>query len=103
MSITYTSPHHSPEDPGGLIRETLNLGADFPGPAADILLSWSLRLADDLPPHVAAGRLLERYGLSDAPLPPGPCGELVSLLSQAAVEPAPRPARRRGGWRSRRN
>ena len=103
MTITYTSPHHSPEDPGGLIREVLNLGADFPGPAADILVSWSLRLADDLPPHVAARRVLERYGIADTPLPPGACGELVGMLRKAAEEPASPPPRRRGGWQGRRN
>ncbi|MEO1192360.1 MAG: hypothetical protein AAFY02_11425 [Pseudomonadota bacterium] len=103
MSVTYTSPHHSEEDPGGLIREVLNLGDAFPGPAADILLSWSLRLDDSLPAAEAARRLLERYDLQAGEPPAGACGELVVLLRQAAEAPPPASGRRRGGWRSRRH
>ncbi len=103
MSITYVSRYHCPEDPGGLVRETLNLGDDFPGPAHDVLLSWSLRLDEGLAPHVAARRLLKRYDLLREPLPSGACGELVRLLQQAAKEPTERPARRRGGRDGRRN
>ncbi|GAB5468125.1 MAG: hypothetical protein Kilf2KO_11550 [Rhodospirillales bacterium] len=103
MAVRYTSPHHSEEDPGGLVREVLELGADFPGPAADIFLSWSLRLADDVPAAVAAERLLERYGLRETPRPSGACGELVALLLQAAEGTGNTPNRRRGGWRAKRN
>lgn len=103
MTIKYVSPHDSPDDPGGLIREALDLGADFPGPAEDLLLSWSLRLADDQPPAAAARSLLRRYGHEAGPLPPGAAGRLVALLRQAAQEPPDGPTRRRGGWRARRS
>lgn len=103
MGITYTSPLHCPEDPGGLVQETLNLGDDFPGPAEDILVSWSLRLDDGLAPQVAAQKLLTRLELLEGPLPAGACGRLVTLLRQATLHSGGRPSRRRGGWRSRRN
>ncbi len=103
MSITYTSPLHCPEDPGGLVQETLNLGDDFPGPAEDILVSWSLRLDEGLSPQAASQRLLHRLGLAEGPLPAGACGRLVELLRQATRNSGERPSRRRGGWRSRRN
>ncbi len=103
MAVTYTSRFHCPEDPGGLVQETLAMGSAFPGPAEDVLVSWSLRLDEDLPPARAASRLLERLDLSDGPLPEGACGRLVALLRQAAVEPDEKAARRRGGRRGRRN
>ncbi len=103
MSIIYTSPHHCPEDPGGLVRETLDLGAGFPGPAEDVLVSWSLRLEDGLTPQAASTRLLKRLGLIAGPLPEGACGHLVELLRQATKDTPKTPSRRRGGWRSRRN
>lgn len=87
MGITYTSPHHSKDDPGGLIRETLDMGADFPGPARDALLSWILRLGDDADAAVAAKTLLARYGYAEGPVPDGACGELVMLLRETATYP----------------
>ena len=114
MAVTYTSKHHSPEDPGGIIREVLNLGAEFTGPAHDVLLGWTLRLGDEIDPAVAARTLLERYGYADAPPPEGACGQLIKLLRETASYPQgrldahlcrPEPAHRRprrGGWRSRR-
>lgn len=104
MAVTYKSPYHCPEDPGGLVQETLAMGSGFPGPAEDILLSWSLRLAEGLAPQTAAQRLLERIGLEQGPPPDGACGQLVTLLRQAAEAGPSRPGpRRRGGWRARRN
>jgi len=102
MAVTYTSPHHSREDPGGLIREALDLGAEFRGPAEDLLLGWSLRLPDDLSPALAARRLLERYRIDEMSLSEGPCQRLAALLRETATAQEIRPARRRGGWRSRR-
>jgi hypothetical protein len=32
MATKYLSPHHSPDDPGGVIREVLLMGPEFPGP-----------------------------------------------------------------------
>lgn len=102
MAVRYVSRHHSPEDPGGLIAEALALGADFPGPAEDLLLAWSLRLAEDLPAQEAARRLIERHGLAAAALP-GAAGRLVELLRQAAAADPAASGRRRGGWRGRRS
>lgn len=87
MPVTYTSPHHSEEDPGGLIRETLEMGADFPGPARDALLSWMLRLGDGVDAAATAQTLLARYGYAEGPPPEGACGELVALLRETAKYP----------------
>ena len=102
MAVRYVSRHHSPEDPGGLIAEALTLGADFPGPAEDLLLAWSLRLAEDLPAQEAARRLIERHALATAALP-GAAGRLVELLRQTAASDPEARGRRRGGWRGRRS
>lgn len=102
MAVTYTSPHHSPEDPGGLIGEALGLGEAFRGPAEDLLLSWTLRLPDELPVALAARRLIERYGLERREPPDGPAGRLVVLLQEAANTREGLRPRRRGGWRGRR-
>jgi hypothetical protein len=102
MAVRYTSQFHSAEDPGGLIGEALSLGADFPGPAEDLLLAWSLRLADNLPAPEAARRLLERYSVGSATLP-GAAGRLVELLRQTAATDPQAAGRRRGGWRGRRS
>lgn len=104
MNVKYVSPYDSPEDPGGLIREVLELGPEFPGPAEDVLLSWSLRLGEGQEAAAAARTLLQRYGIENAPLPEGACGRLVLLLRQAASGERPEHAgRRRGGWRGRRS
>ena len=42
MATKYLSPHHSPDDPGGVIREVLLMGPEFPGPAEDAMLAWEL-------------------------------------------------------------
>ncbi len=102
--IKYVSKNQSedtPDDPGGLIKEVLNMGAEFPGPAQDILLAWMLRLGDEHDAAAAAGRLIETYGLGDGPPPEGACGELVALLKQTAESPPEHLSgrRRRGGWR----
>lgn len=102
MAVRYVSGHHAPDDPGGLIAEALALGADFPGPAEDLLLAWSLRLADDLPAQEAAKQLIERLGLANA-TPAGAAGRLVELLRQTAAADGTKSGRRRGGWRGRRS
>ncbi|HEX9769124.1 MAG TPA: hypothetical protein VGA50_08110 [Kiloniellales bacterium] len=103
MATKYLSPHHSPDDPGGVIREVLLMGPEFPGPAEDVMLAWTLRLGPDLDPTDAAKRLLAAYELTDGPLPEGACGKLVDLLRQtagsgdlAASRPNRRGGRRRG-------
>ncbi len=101
MAIKFVSPHHSPDDPGGLIKEVINMGADFPGPAEDVMLTWTLRLDLERDPAEAATRLLSAYGLTDGAAPEGACGRLVDLLRQAAASEgvAPRAPRRRRGRR----
>lgn len=108
MPIRYLSEHDSPDDPGGLIREVLNLGEDFPGPAEDVMLAWVLRLGQDRDPAQAAQRLIADYRLAEEPLPGGACGRLVEMLKETADYPAQRMTRhmckprRRGGWRRNR-
>jgi hypothetical protein len=99
MATKYLSPHHSPDDPGGVIREILLMGPEFPGPAEDVILAWTLRLGVDREPADAAKNLLETYELAEGPLPEGACGKLVGLLRQAANSrdhPSGKPVRRRG-------
>jgi hypothetical protein len=101
MVTRYLSPHHSPDDPGGVIREVLLMGPEFPGPAEDVMLAWTLRLGPDLDPADAAKRLLAAYELSEGPLPDGACGKLVDLLRQPADSGGRATGRpvRRGGRR----
>ncbi len=97
MATRYLSPHHSPDDPGGVIKEVLLMGPEFPGPAEDVMLAWTLRLGTDRDPAGAAERLLEAYGVAQGPLPEGACGKLVDLLRQAAAShgtPICKPKRR---------
>ncbi len=99
MVTKYLSPHHSPDDPGGVIREVLLMGPEFPGPAEDVILAWTLRLSVDRDPADAAKGLLATYELAEGPLPDGACGKLVDLLRQAASSgdlAANRPVRRGG-------
>lgn len=105
MVTKYLSPHHSPDDPGGVIREVLLMGPEFPGPAEDVMLAWTLRLGPDRDPADAAVRLLAAYELAEGPLPEGACGKLVDLLRQAASsrgDATPRPVRRGGRRRGQR-
>jgi hypothetical protein len=84
-----------PEDPVGLIGQALAMGADFPGPAEDVLLSWMLKLDPAVDPIAAAATLLEHHGLAEGELPPGESGRLVRLLRETA-RCAPGAAGRRG-------
>ena len=102
MAIKYDSAHHSPEDPGGLVKQALDMGAEFPGPAEDILLAWMLRLGGEGAAPAAAARLLVAYGIAEGPPPPGPVGRLVALLRETAASPLCAPRRRGGAARNRR-
>ena len=106
MATKYLSPHHSPDDPGGVIREILLMGPEFPGPASDVILAWTLRLGTDRDPALAAKQLLATYDLTEGPLPEGACGEVVDLLRQAAAsdgQPVTQPQRRGRRRRERDN
>ncbi len=99
MATKYLSPHHSPDDPGGVIREVLLMGPEFPGPAEDVIVAWTLRLGVDRDPADSAKRLLATYELAEGPLPDGACGKLDDLLRRAASSrdlAAGRPVRRGG-------
>ena len=102
MTIRYLSKHHSEDDPSGLIREVLNMGEAFPGPAEDILLSWTLKLGTTADPAHHAKRLLEAYEIAEGPVPDDPRGRLIGLLRETAQfspekvqRGAHRPSRRR--------
>ena len=101
MAVRYMARYHSEDDPGGLIREVVELGPAFPGPAGDVLLSWLLRLEDGNDPAEVAGRLLRDYGIAEGELPEGACGELIGLLREVAQYGPERLERtvRRGGRR----
>jgi hypothetical protein len=86
MPITYTSPHHSAEDPSGLIHDVMALGEDFSGSAREVLFSWVMKLDASVDPALAAGALIERYGLNE-PAPRSPEGrELIALLQETATQ-----------------
>lgn len=102
MAVKYDSAHDSPEDPGGLIRQALDMGAAFPGPAEDILLAWMLRLGGERAAPAAAAHLIATYGIAEGPLPEGPLGRLVALLRETATSPICAPRRRGGSARKRR-
>ncbi|MGO1118578.1 hypothetical protein ACTL6U_07735 [Rhodovibrionaceae bacterium A322] len=103
MAVTYTSPHSSPQDPGGLIYQAIEMGDDFPGPAEDLLLSWTLRLGLTTDSRQAAATLLEKYDLQDRVLGDSPCDRLIHLLRETANAKPKRRGGRQGGWRSKRS
>ncbi|WP_022729944.1 hypothetical protein [Fodinicurvata sediminis] len=102
--VQYLSSHHSADDPGGLIGQALEMGETFPGPAEDLLLSWSLRLDD---PATAARNLIAQHGLREQAAPEDPTQKLsahqrlVALLHETARSGQTGTARRRGGRRAR--
>src|SRR5262245_11525874 len=63
MPADTTAKRGPPFDPQLLIRQVLDMGADFPGPAEDILLSWILSLDRTVDPAAAAQQLIDAYGL----------------------------------------
>ena len=101
MAIKYDSAHHSPEDPGRLVKQALDMGADFPGPAEDILLAWMLRLGEERGAQAAAAHLLIAYGIAEGEVPETPVGRLIALLRETASSPQCAPRRRGGAGRSR--
>ena len=107
MVIKYATRYHSDDDPGGLIREVVEMGDDFPGPAKDIILSWVIRLEPGRDAAEAAGNILRDYGLADQPDPAGACGEVVAMVREIALYGPERlrsisPASPRHGRRNRR-
>lgn len=90
-----------PHDPNLLIEQVLEMGAEFAGPAEDVVFSWLLSLAQDLDPAVAANLLLDEHNLRRGAPPPGPVGRVWTLLRETAEFPDSRlrAAPRRGARR----
>jgi hypothetical protein len=88
-----------PHDPDLLIAQVLEMGAEFVGPAEDIIFSWLITLAPDVDPAAAANTLLDDHKLRDGPVPAGAIGRVWTLLRETAEYPDSRlrssaPARR---------
>ena len=90
------------QDPKRLIEQAFEMGAEFPGPAEDVLLSWVLSLPPDADAPGFAAVLAKRYrsGASDLAAT-HPLRRLLTLLEQTATAGAARAGGRRGGRRGR--
>ncbi|WP_119302985.1 hypothetical protein [Dongia deserti] len=89
-------------DPKRLIEQAFAMGAEFPGPAEDLLLSWMLSLPADANAPAIAAVLAERHRAQVADLEDRhPVRRLLTLLEQTATAGAARPQGRRGGRRGR--
>jgi hypothetical protein len=94
-----SEPHH---DPKRLIEQAFEMGAEFPGPAEDLLLSWILSLPADADAPAIAAQLAERHRTQVAGLEEKhPVRRLLTLLEQTAAAGAARAQGRRGGRRSK--
>lgn len=96
MTIKYHGVYDSPEDPQGIIKMSLEMGEEFPGPAQDVLLAWTLRLGVDADVPAAARKLLEDYRVAEMARANEQHGKLIDLLKETA-EGRKIQARRRGG------
>jgi hypothetical protein len=88
-----------PHDPDLLIAQVLEMGAEFAGPAEDIIFSWVITLAPGVDPAAAANTLLDAHNLRHGPVPAGALGRVWTLLRETAEFPDSRlrgstPARR---------
>ena len=95
---TYTEE----DDPKRLIEQAFDMGAEFPGPAEDLLLSWILSLPPDADAPVIAALLADRHRHQVAELADKhPARRLLTLLEQTAAAGAARASGRRGGRRGK--
>src|SRR5262245_44870977 len=85
--MTSSAKRVPPYDPGLLIAQVLEMGAEFAGPAEDIIFSWLITLAPDVDPAAAANQLLDEHNLRADPVPPGPLGRVWTLLRETAEFP----------------
>jgi hypothetical protein len=76
-----------PHDPDLLIAQVLEMGAEFAGPAEDIIFSWLITLASDVDPANAAKKLLDEHNLRAGPVPDGALGRVWTLLRETAEFP----------------
>jgi hypothetical protein len=63
------------------------MGAEFAGPAEDIIFSWLITLAPDVDPAAAANKLLDEHNLRHGPVPEGALGRVWTLLRETAEFP----------------
>jgi hypothetical protein len=96
MTIKYHGLYDSPEDPQGIIKMSLEMGAEFPGPAEDVLLAWTLRLGMNADIPAAARKLIADYGVEAREPGNAQHARLIALLKETA-EGKKMQARRRGG------
>jgi hypothetical protein len=89
-------------DPKRLIEQAFEMGAEFPGPAEDLLLSWRLSLPAEADAPAIAALLAERHraGVADFAIT-HPARRLLILLEQTATAGAARAQGRRGGRRGK--
>ena len=72
-------------DPKRLIEQAFEMGAEFPGPAEDLLLSWMLSLPAEADAPAIAALLAERHRAGVAHLDgKHPARRLLTLLEQTA-------------------
>ncbi|HEY3149173.1 MAG TPA: hypothetical protein VGJ75_22615 [Dongiaceae bacterium] len=98
MSDPATTQH----DPKRLIEQAFDMGAEFPGPAEDLLLSWMLSLPAEADVPAIAALLAERHraGVVDFTIT-HPARRLLILLEQTAAAGAAKAQGRRGGRRGK--
>jgi hypothetical protein len=90
------------EDPKRLIEQAFDMGADFPGPAEDLLLSWILSLPNGADAPAIAAILAERHRAAVTHLADKhPARRLLTLLEQTAAAAPARAQGRRGGRRGK--
>lgn len=89
-------------DPKRLIEQAFEMGAEFPGPAEDLLLSWILSLPAEAHVPAIAAQLAERHRAAVAHLAVNhPARRLLILLEQTASAGTARAQGRRGGRRGK--
>lgn len=80
-------------DPKALIREAYNIDGITDSECRSIFLDWALSLPDEMDQKATIALLLERHGTAGHPM----TEVLQAGLQQMST------ARRRGGWRGRRD
>jgi len=88
------------QDPKRVLEQAFEMGAEFPGPAEDLLLSWVLSLPVDADAPGIASILAARYRPCVEALPgihaKHPIHRLLTLLEQTAAASSTRLGRRGG-------
>lgn len=82
-----TARRGPPHDPNLLIRQVIEMGAEFTGPAEDIIFSWLISLPPGMDPATAANTLLDEHNLRQGDAPPDAIGRVWTLLRETAEFP----------------